>query len=200
MTCHRFGVGLRLTATGVLLPFLRLHPPIASLTRDTLPAALSDREFWSLTEQLSEPNGYFRSNSGSPDNGRSGSAINYASLMSATDAATGAERGYLAIEENFAFVKTLQNKNLIVPIVGDFAGPKALRAVGAFLKDRGATVTAFYVSNVEMYLQRNGVWAAFCANVAAMPLDAASTFIRPGAGRSSTFGAMAAEIAGCPAR
>ena len=34
----------------------------------TLPASLSDREFWSLTEQISEPDAYFRSNSGSPDN------------------------------------------------------------------------------------------------------------------------------------
>ena len=63
---------------------------------------------------------------------------------------TGMERTYLANEVNFAVVKTLQSKNLIVPIVGDFAGPKALRAVGAFLKARGATVTAFYVSNVEI--------------------------------------------------
>src|SRR5215510_12168634 len=35
---------------------------------DTVPAALTDREFWSLVEQLSEPNGVFVSRSGSPDN------------------------------------------------------------------------------------------------------------------------------------
>ena len=31
-----------------------------------------------------------------------------------------------------------ESRNLIVPIVGDFAGPKALRAVGAYLREHGA--------------------------------------------------------------
>ena len=130
-------------------------------------------------------------------NGRSGSAISYASIMSAADRVSGEEHGYLATEDNFAAVKALQSKNLIVPVVGDFAGPKALRAVGDYLESHGATVTAFYVSNVEMYLQRNGVWSAFCANVAALPLDTASIFIRPNAGRSRQFGTMAMETGGC---
>jgi hypothetical protein len=127
-------------------------------------------------------------------NGRSGTT--YASLMAVTDA-TRSERGYLANEENFAVVKALESRNLIVPVVGDFAGPKALRAIGAYLKERGATVTAFYVSNVEMYLQRNGVWPAFCANVASMPLDAASLFIRPGNGRFGSLSSMTDETRDC---
>src|SRR5215469_10698410 len=47
---------------------LALAVPIAGRRADTLPAALTDREFWSLTQQLSEPNGSFVSRSGSPDN------------------------------------------------------------------------------------------------------------------------------------
>jgi hypothetical protein len=47
------------------------------------------------------------------------------------------------------------------------------------LKAHDATLNAFYVSNVESYLNRNGVWPAFCANVATMPLDESSVFIRP---------------------
>ena len=131
-------------------------------------------------------------------NGRSGSA-SYASVMATTDG-TGAERSYLASEDSFTFVKNMETRNLIVPIVGDFAGPKALRAVGSFLKDRGVTVTAFYVSNVEDYLQRNGVWAKFCANVAALPLDSDSVFIRINGGRSGLFSPMAAETEGCAAK
>jgi hypothetical protein len=127
--------------------------------------------------------------------GRPGSAVTYAALMAATDT-TRTERGFLASEENFAIVKTLQSKNLIVPVVGDFAGPKALRSIGGFLKHHNAVVTAFYLSNVEMYLQRNGVWLAFCGNVASLPLDATSRFIRPSGG-GETFGAMAAETARC---
>ena len=128
------------------------------------------------------------------------SGTSYATLMVGTDRDTGAPRTYLATEENFGIVKTMQSKNLVVPIVGDFAGPKALRAVGAYLKARGAVVTAFYVSNVEQYLQRNGVWPAFCANVAAMPLDAASTFIRPSGSGFGSLSSMASETAGCAAK
>jgi hypothetical protein len=84
-----------------------------------------------------------------------------------------------------------------VPVVGDFAGPKALRGVGAWLRDRGAVLSAFYVSNVEDYLRRNGVWGRFCANVAAMPLDASSVFIRPN-GRLS-YSSVQAETANCGA-
>jgi hypothetical protein len=94
----------------------------------------------------------------------------------------------------------METRNLVVPVVGDFAGPKALRAVGSFLKDRGVTVTAFYVSNVEDYLQRNGVWPRFCANAAALPLDSNSVFIRLNGGRSGLFAPMAAETEGCAAK
>jgi hypothetical protein len=112
----------------------------------------------------------------------------YADLMTQTDG-TGAERSYLASEAAFAFLKDLEARNMIVPLVGDFAGPKALRAVGAFLKARRATVTAFYLSNVEQYLNQDGKWAAFCRNVAALPLTSASTFIRSSSNRGAGFGA-----------
>jgi hypothetical protein len=126
-------------------------------------------------------------------------AASYASLMATTDG-TGTERSYLASEDSFTFVKNMESHNLIVPVVGDFAGPKALRAVGSFLKGHGVTVTAFYVSNVEDYLQRNGVWLKFCANVAALPLDSDSVFIRLNGGRSGLFARIAAETEGCAAK
>src|SRR6185436_9853276 len=59
----------------------------------------------------------------------------------------------------------------------DFAGPKALRAEGKWLKEHGAQVTAFYLSNVEQYLTRNGVWSSFCSNFSQLPLTEKSTFI-----------------------
>lgn len=108
--------------------------------------------------------------------GRGDGFPTYTQLMTATDAA-GIARGFLASEEHFAFIKNLQFRNLLVPIVGDFAGPKALRAVGRYLKENDTTVAAFYLSNVEQYL---GVGRSelFCANVGALPLDGGSTFIR----------------------
>jgi hypothetical protein len=126
----------------------------------------------------------------------------YWDLMTATDA-SGAMRSYLATEAGYAWLRDLQMRNLVVPVVGDFGGPKAIRAIGAYLKARGATVTAFYLSNVEQYLAQDGKWNLFCRNVAALPLDATSTFIRSssgfggGGGFVNSLGAMAAETRGC---
>ena len=101
----------------------------------------------------------------------------YADLMALTDA-NGRNWSYLASEESFRAVKEMQRKNLIVPLVGDFAGPKAIRSVARYIKDHQATVTAFYLSNVEMYILPSPQWKEFCANVASLPVDESSMFIR----------------------
>jgi hypothetical protein len=93
--------------------------------------------------------------------------------------ANGQPQSFLSTEENFRVVKTLQDKNLIVPVSGDFGGPKAIRAIGAYLKKVGGTVSAFYVSNVEQYLFQDGKEAAFYDNVGTLPLTDTSVFIRP---------------------
>ena len=107
--------------------------------------------------------------------------VTYADLMMAEDGA-GQYRSYLATEENFKVLKDLETKNLLVPVVGDFGGTKAIREVGKYLKSIDATVSAFYLSNVEQYLSQDGKTAAFLANVANLPLDQSSTFIRSGGG------------------
>jgi hypothetical protein len=101
----------------------------------------------------------------------------YAQLMTATDA-DGSAHSYLNTEEGFRFVKDLEGRNLIVPVVGDVAGPKAIRAVGGYLRNKRATVSAFYVSNVELYLYRELSWNSFCRNAATLPLGETSVFIR----------------------
>jgi hypothetical protein len=131
----------------------------------------------------------------------------YADLMTATDEA-GMFRSYLASNASFTFLRELEASNLVVPVVGDFGGPKAIRSIGTYLKARGATVGAFYLSNVEQYLYQDGKWPAFCRNVATLPLDGASTFIRSTSGRGTGFGvgfvsslgAIAAETRSCPAQ
>lgn len=104
--------------------------------------------------------------------------VTYAELQSLTNA-DGANMAFLATEENYRWLRALQGRNMIVPVVGDFAGPKAIRGVGEYLERHGATVTAFYVSNVEQYLF-NGLGAdeRFYRNVETLPLDSTSTFIR----------------------
>lgn len=102
----------------------------------------------------------------------------YGELMVQTDSA-GTARGYLASEANFRVLRDLQRNNLVVPVVGDFAGPKALRAVGSYLREHGTTVRAFYLSNVEQYLFRqDDDWRRFFANAATLPVDSSSVFIR----------------------
>lgn len=143
-------------------------------------------------------------NYGSSGRGGFGNGVTYADLMVATDA-EGVYRSYLANEENFNIMKALETKNLIVPVVGNFAGPKAIRAVGKYLKEKDGVVSAFYLSNVEMYLMQDGIWDNFCRNVATLPLDDSSTFIRSlrgggfggGGGLNSDLGSMATEVKGC---
>ena len=102
----------------------------------------------------------------------------YAELMTATDD-RGRDRSYLATEAGFRVLKRLEEANLVVPLVGDFAGQKAIRSVARYLKAHGATVTAFYTSNVEQYLFReDDNWRRFYANVAMLPLEENSAFIR----------------------
>jgi hypothetical protein len=97
--------------------------------------------------------------------------------MLATDRG-GQPRSYLSSEQTFQFLKNLESQNLIVPVIGNFAGTKAIRAIGDYLKTKGVPVSVFYVSNVEEYLRQDGLWPDFCANVAALPIDEASVFIR----------------------
>jgi hypothetical protein len=133
------------------------------------------------------------------------SSPSYWDLMAATDGA-GLARSYLATEAAFAVLRDLQTRNLLIPVVGDFGGPRAIRAIGSYLRARRATVGAFYLSNVEQYLFQDGKWEAFCASAASLPLDSTSTFIRSssrggGGGRGGGFvnwlGSIAEETRAC---
>jgi len=101
----------------------------------------------------------------------------YGDLMVADDG-KGVNYGYLASEENFRSLRDYERRNLIVPVIGDFAGEKALRAVGKYIAAHGGTVNYFYTSNVEQYLFQNDAYRRYYGNVATLPLAEKSTFIR----------------------
>jgi hypothetical protein len=111
--------------------------------------------------------------------GAPGRSPAYFDVMTQRDATTSSEFSYLATDAAFAEVKDLESRNALIPVVGNFAGPKAIRAVGNYLRSHQATVGVFYVDEVEPYLRQDGVWSQFCANVATLPLDSRSLFIRP---------------------
>ena len=72
-------------------------------------------------------------------------------------------------EDEFEFVKDLQSKHMIVPVVGDFGGPSAIRRIGDYVRaDREDEIHAFYGSNVGIYLT-NKQTLAFCRSLATLP-------------------------------
>ena len=85
---------------------------------------------------------------------------------------------FLARPDDYDHVRRLAREGRLVPVVGDFAGPHALRRIGKFARDRGETINAFYVSNVEFYLLRGGVFPDYVENVRALPTSQSSRFIR----------------------
>jgi len=118
---------------------------------------------------------------GAYNNGRGGSGNNF-TFMDLTGWAldnAGVPQSFLSTDANFQTVKALHDKNLLVAVSGDFGGPKALRAIGQYVREHGSTVTAFYLSNVEQYLFQDGKQQAFYDNVATLPVTDGSVFIRP---------------------
>jgi len=107
-------------------------------------------------------------------------------LMMETDRA-GRQISYLADENAFQFVRTMQINDRIIPVVGNVAGDKALKAIGQYAAERGLNVSAFYLSNVEQYLMgRDGGFDEYARNVKTLPHDSTSVIIRSFFGR---FGA-----------
>jgi hypothetical protein len=85
---------------------------------------------------------------------------------------------FLATRSDYEFVRSLHQLNRIIPVVGDFAGTKALASVAGYLKKNGYKVTAFYTSNVEQYLFSQGEFDGFVKNVELLPVTENSLFIR----------------------
>jgi hypothetical protein len=60
----------------------------------------------------------------------------YRQLLLETDAA-GRPASFLVDEEDFRWVKELERRNLVIPVVGDLAGAHAVRAIGGWLERQG---------------------------------------------------------------
>lgn len=98
-------------------------------------------------------------------------------LIVATDQ-NGKKGNFLASEQDYQFLRALHRQNRIIPVVGDFAGEKAIASVGDYLRKNGYTVSSFYLSNVEQFLFGNNVFGTFAENVRTLPLTDNSVFIR----------------------
>ena len=102
----------------------------------------------------------------------------FGALLLETDSA-GVNHAYLSSEEGYRWLRDFQSRNLLVPVIGDFAGPKALRAVGQWVRDHTASIDAMYVSNVEQYLFMSpDAWRRYYANIGTLPITENALFIR----------------------
>ena len=119
--------------------------------------------------------------------GRGRGMPTFAEIAGATDE-QGRNRGFLGDESLYGYVRDLERRSLIIPVVGNFAGPKTVRAVGSWLRERNAKVSVYYLSNVEQYLFGDRIWNDFIENVATMPLDSTSRFIRSSSTRGGFGG------------
>ncbi len=91
---------------------------------------------------------------------------------------TGKLGNYLANEDDFRFLKSLEERNLVIPVVGNLAGTHTIKSIAEFLKARGEHVSAFYTSNVEFYLMRGDDFDRFADNLKQLPRDDRSVIIR----------------------
>ena len=98
-------------------------------------------------------------------------------LLLETDGA-GHRSSFLAIETGYQFVRGLEQRDLIVPVVGDVSGSHAMAAIAAEMTTRGTPLSAFYISNVEQYLYQDGRFPAFVTNLKQLPQNERSTIIR----------------------
>jgi hypothetical protein len=85
---------------------------------------------------------------------------------------------FLASEDDFQFVRGLEARDAVIPVVGDLSGPHAVAAVGQLMAQRGERLAAFYVSNVENYLFRNGAFTRYIDNLKRLPHSDHSLIIR----------------------
>jgi hypothetical protein len=113
----------------------------------------------------------------------------YRELLLATDR-NGRQGSYLASEDAFQFVKSLQEQNRIIPVTGNLSGPSALVSIGRTMSEKGETLSAFYASNVEFYLERQGNYLRFVNNLGRVPHTNRSVIIRSIFNRGMGGGSM----------
>ena len=154
--------------------FQALHNKLRSLAERDLPLDAGDRQTLEVTHRS-----FLKKQLGirfelKPANGRLYPTLR--ELFVARDPK--GNGGFLATEESFRFLKQMEAEGRIIPVVGDFAGDRALPGIAGYLAKEKLTVSTFYVSNVEQYLLEPKVWPKWARNVASLPVDDRSVFVR----------------------
>jgi hypothetical protein len=90
----------------------------------------------------------------------------------------GEQHNYFCAEDDWLFIKKLQEQDLIIPAVGDLAGNTAVKNIAKYLNEIKEKVSAFYTSNVEFYVHRQAQYDRFIDNLAALPIEKNGMIIR----------------------
>lgn len=94
------------------------------------------------------------------------------------------QASYLATEETYRWLRDFQGRGLVVPVVGNLAGGRAMPEIARFLRERGDSLSAIYASNAEQYIMRDGAFPAWAANLLHLPRTERSVVIRSFFGRN----------------
>ena len=106
----------------------------------------------------------------------------YRELLLETDQG-GRQLSFLAREDDFQFLRSLEQRDGVIPVVGDLGGTHALATIGRWMRDHNQRLSAFYVSNVEDYLFRDQVFGQYMENIRRLPRSNRSLVIRSVFGR-----------------
>lgn len=90
----------------------------------------------------------------------------------------GRQRSYLASDSLFGIVQDMHRRNVIIPLVGDLAGPTVLPRLAPWLRQERLAISVLYTSNVEDYLLRYGTFRDFVKSVRALPRQSNAVIIR----------------------
>ena len=90
----------------------------------------------------------------------------------------GEQSNYLGREDDYQFLRDLERRGRVIPLVGDFGGSRALKGIAAFLASRHLAVSLFYTSNVEFYLFRQGTFRRYVENMRALPWADSALVVR----------------------
>lgn len=97
---------------------------------------------------------------------------------------SGLQKSFLADLNSYNYVREMHAKNLIIPLIGDFAGKKTFKKIASYLTKNQLSVSAFYVSNVESCLSQ-AQYEKFMSNLKSLPINNNSVVIRYHANHTS---------------
>lgn len=160
--------------------FARVHTKLVAAVRAKGPLDAGDDEKLRAMHETFFKKGLELRFEMKPSSGRTYPTLRELLSAPAPEGSAGGDelRGFLASEASFRFVQAMQRDDRVVPVVGDFVGPKALAGVAERTRALGLEVRTFYVSNVEQYLLEGGTWARWVRAIEALPRASDAVFVR----------------------